>query len=188
MPRVFGPGRLILATVIIGVLAGLGATGFHFVADRFGESLFAWVESQTAASRLPFVLQVPAIGLGIVGLALQYYQPARLGGGREVFESIEHDGGIVPMHRIWNVVLSALVGSAVGQRSGLFGTSLQTVVRAGSAAGVAALFRSPAGRVLLLPGIIAGGISFLLSWKLHDESVFGRPCTLRPDAAVAAAR
>ncbi|SRR5260221_6657252 len=30
MPRVFGPGRLILATVVIGVLAGLGAFGFGF--------------------------------------------------------------------------------------------------------------------------------------------------------------
>jgi len=30
------PGRLILATVVIGVRVGLGATGFHFVADRFG--------------------------------------------------------------------------------------------------------------------------------------------------------
>src|SRR5260370_40622220 len=30
MPRVLGPGRLILATVVIGVLAGLGAFGFGF--------------------------------------------------------------------------------------------------------------------------------------------------------------
>ena len=26
---------------------------------------------------------------------------------------------------------------------------------------------------LLLPGIIAGGISYLVSWQLHDTSVFG---------------
>src|SRR6266852_2973466 len=109
MRRILGSGRLIVATIAIGVLAGIGATGFHFLADAFGESLFAWVESQTAASRLPFVLLVPTIGLGLVGLVLQYYQPARLGGVREVFECIEHDGGVVPMHRIWNVVLSAMV-------------------------------------------------------------------------------
>jgi hypothetical protein len=29
--------------------------------------------------------------------------------------------------------------------------------------------------VILLPGIIAGGISFLISWKLHDRSVFDLP-------------
>jgi CIC family chloride channel protein len=28
---------------------------------------------------------------------------------------------------------------------------------------------------LLLPGVIAGGISFVLSWKLHDRSIFGLP-------------
>jgi len=28
---------------------------------------------------------------------------------------------------------------------------------------------------ILLPGIIAGGISFLVSWRLHDKSVFDLP-------------
>jgi len=28
---------------------------------------------------------------------------------------------------------------------------------------------------LLLPGVIAGGISFLLSWEMHDRSIFGLP-------------
>jgi hypothetical protein len=26
---------------------------------------------------------------------------------------------------------------------------------------------------LLLPGVIAGGISYLISWELHDQSIFG---------------
>jgi hypothetical protein len=26
---------------------------------------------------------------------------------------------------------------------------------------------------LLLPGVIAGGISYLVSWELHDRSIFG---------------
>src|SRR6266581_318725 len=106
MRRVLGSGRLIVASIAIGVLVGIGATGFHFLADRFGEVLFAWVESQTAASRLPFVLLVPTIGLGLVGLVLQYYPPGRLGGVREVHESIERHGGVVPVERIWNVILS----------------------------------------------------------------------------------
>jgi len=93
MRRVSRPGRLILSTVTIGVLVGIGATGFHFVADRFGDILFAWVESQTAASRLPFVLIVPTVGLGLVGLILQYYPAGREGGVREVFESLEQHAG-----------------------------------------------------------------------------------------------
>jgi hypothetical protein len=28
---------------------------------------------------------------------------------------------------------------------------------------------------LLLPGVIAGGISFLISWEMHDLSIFGLP-------------
>ena len=36
---------------------------------------------------------------------------------------------------------------------------------------------------LLLPGVIAGGISFLLSWELHDRSIFGLALApaLRPE-------
>src|SRR5260370_6278090 len=169
MPRISGPGRLILATVAIGVLVGIGARGFHFVADRFGDFLFTWVESQTAASRLPFVLIVPTLGLGLVGLILQYYPPGREGGVREVFESLELHAGVIPFNRIWNVGLSALVlafggsvgpegpmvqmgalvGSLVGQRCGLADFSLQTLVRAGAAAGISAAFRSPAGGGLM---------------------------------------
>jgi len=45
---------------------------------------------------------------------------------------------------------------------------------------------SGAYQALLLPGIIAGGISFLLSWELHDLSVFGLPLEhARADAVVA---
>lgn len=28
---------------------------------------------------------------------------------------------------------------------------------------------------LLLPGVVAGGISFLVSWEIHDQSIFGLP-------------
>jgi len=34
---------------------------------------------------------------------------------------------------------------------------------------------SGAYNAILLPGIIAGGISFLISWKLHDRSIFDLP-------------
>ena len=96
MRRVSRPGRLILSTVTIGVMVGIGAAGFHLVADRFGDILFAWVESQTAASRLPFVLIVPTVGLGLVGLILQYYPQSRVGGVREVYESLERHAGVIP--------------------------------------------------------------------------------------------
>jgi CIC family chloride channel protein len=169
MTRVHGATRIIVATVLAGLLAGVGAVGFHFLADRFGEMIFAWAESNAAPMRLPFVVIVPAVGLLLVGLVLQWIPESRLGGVREVLEAIEHQAGVIPCVRFLNVVLSglvlafggsvgpegpmvqmgALVGSLIGQRSGLRDANLQTLVRAGAAAGIAAAFRSPAGGVLL---------------------------------------
>lgn len=112
---------------------------------------------------------VPTLGLLLVGLVLQLVPEARLGGVREVLEAIDHRAGFVPLVRLLNVFLSGLVlafggsvgpegpmvqlgavaGSWVGRRFGLTRANLQTIVRAGAAAGVAAAFRSPAGAVLL---------------------------------------
>jgi chloride channel protein, CIC family len=169
MTRVQGATRIIAAIVMTGLLAGVAAVGFYFLADRFGEMLFAWAEANAAPMRLPYVVVVPTVGLLLVGLVLQRYPEARLGGVREVLEAIQQHAGVVPIVRIVNVILSglvlafggsvgpegpmvqmgALVGSLVGQRCGLTAATLQMMVRAGAAAGIAAAFRSPAGGVLL---------------------------------------
>jgi CIC family chloride channel protein len=161
--------HLLFEGAVIGVLAGLAATGFHYLSDIFGDLLFSWVESNSAPMRLPLVLLVPAAGLFLVGLALQYYPPSRHGGVREVSESIRHHGGVVSMNGIVNIVLSglvlafggsvgpegpmvqmgALIGSQVGQRLIPRPKSLKLMARAGAAAGIAAAFRSPAGGILL---------------------------------------
>ena len=54
--------RLIAATLSAGVLAGLGAVGFHYIADYLDDVLFTRADSQRAISRLPFVLSVPTSG------------------------------------------------------------------------------------------------------------------------------
>ncbi len=160
---------LILATLVTGLLAGLGAVGFHYLADTLGESLFAWGEAHRAMTRLPFVMAIPTVGLALVGALLQWMPESRLGGVAEVLDSLEVAQGIIPFRRIVNVILSGLVlafggsvgpegpmvqmgalfGSLVGQRFGIARRHLQTLVRAGAAAGIAAAFRSPAGGVLL---------------------------------------
>ena len=169
MTRFAGFGRLISAAVATGVLSGFGAIAFHYVADRLGEALYSQAIAVDWLQRIPIVILVPTLGLGLVGLILQRTPEGRIGGVREVLESIEQHGGVVPAVRLLNVVLSALVlafggsvgpegpmvqlgavtGSWVGQRFGMTRESLQTLVRAGLAAGVAATFRSPAGGVLL---------------------------------------
>ena len=162
--------RLIIATVATGSLAGIGAIAFHHLADTLGNILFVWADVHRPLGRVPAVLIIPTIGLGLIGLILQLAPRGRLGGVKEVFESLEHSQGIIPFSRIINVLLSglvlafggsvgpegpmvqmgALIGSLVGQRTGISGGRLKTIVRAGAAAGIAAAFRSPAGGVLLV--------------------------------------
>lgn len=160
--------RLFLAVTLLGILAGLGATGFHFLADRFGEILHVWSLEQSAVTRLPVVLVVPTVGLFLVGILLQRFPESRRGGVREVFEELTLHGGVIPFFRMANVILSgfvlafggsvgpegpmvqmgAVIGCQVAQKLGLSGDLLRTLVRAGAAAGIAAAFRSPAGAVL----------------------------------------
>lgn len=169
MKRIASFTRLMSAAVVAGLLSGLGAIGFHFVADSLGEWLYRATSTGDLLHRLPIVILVPTIGLFVVGLVLQWIPRSQIGGVREVLDSIQHDGGRVPVIRLLNVALSALVlgfggsvgpegpmvqlgaylGSWVGQRFGLARINVQTIVRAGTAAGVAAAFRSPAGGVLL---------------------------------------
>ena len=169
MTRFRGYTRLMVAAVIAGLLSGLGAIGFHYLAETFGEKLFDLAQSIDRLPRLPVVVIVPTIGLFCVGVMLHLVPAARVGGAREVLEAIDHDSGVIPMVRLLNVFLSGLVlafggsvgpegpmiqlgavaGSWVGQRFGLTRADLQTIVRAGAAAGIAAAFRSPAGGVLL---------------------------------------
>jgi CIC family chloride channel protein len=160
-------GKLVLATVITGLLAGVGSVAFHYLADS---NLLAWCESHSLRARLPIVLAVPTIGLSLVGAVLQLVPESRIGGVKEVFEALEQFYAVIPGRRILNVILSALVlafggsagpegpmvqlgalvGSQVGQGVGLARHHLATLVQAGAAAGIAAAFRSPAGGVLLV--------------------------------------
>jgi CIC family chloride channel protein len=169
MTRVRGFTRLMLAAILAGLLSGLGSIAFHYLADTFGDELFHWAETNEVLHRLPVVVIVPTLGLLLVGAVLQMIPEARFGGVPEVLEAIDHKGGVVRPIRLLNIFLSglvlafggsvgpegpmvqlgAVVSSWVGQRFGLTRANLQTIVRAGAAAGVAAAFRSPAGGVLL---------------------------------------
>ena len=168
MPRAH-TARMIGATILAGVLAGLGAVGFHYVADSLGEILLGWASTRTAATRLPYIVMVPTAGLFLIGWFLQTFPESRIGGVREVLDSLNLYQGKVRVVRLLNVIMSALVlavggsvgpegpmvqlgalaGSQSGQWFGLSKSALRTLVRAGAAAGIAAAFRSPAGGVLL---------------------------------------
>jgi H+/Cl- antiporter ClcA len=113
--RLGGTTKLVLAILSTGLLAGVGSVGFHYLAD--GNFLFAWCESHAALSRLPVVLAVSTIGLGLIGLVLQFIPESRFGGVKEVFEALERSRAVIPLRRMLNVVLSGLVlafGGSVG--------------------------------------------------------------------------
>jgi len=201
-----------LAAVATGVLAGLGAIGFHHVADTFGEFLFAWAESHSPMGRLPVVLMIPAIGLGLIGVVLQWAPEGRLGGVKEVFEALQCSRGVIPFRRMLNVILSglvlafggsvgpegpmvqmgALIGSLMGRRAGVPIERLETIVRAGAAAGIAAAFRSPAGGVLLVleifgarfnRGLAAIGAAASIGYLIRTNIV-GDAYPFRPSVAL----
>jgi CIC family chloride channel protein len=168
--RVRDGSRFVIATLATGALAGVGAIGFHYLSDMLGSFLFTWGASHEAMLPLPAVLVLPTLGLGLIGLLLQFIPESRLGGVVEVLDALKHARGIIPFRRILNVILSGLVlafggsvgpegpivqlgaltGSLVGQRARVTALNLSTLVRAGAAAGIAAAFRSPGGGVLLV--------------------------------------
>src|SRR5262245_22088033 len=117
MARFAGFGRLIGAAVVAGLLSGVGAIAFHYVADNLGEALYRATSTGDWIHRVPIVLLVPTLGLLLIGLVLQAVPASRIGGVREVLDSIQHDGGVVPVVRLLNVALSTLVlgfGGSVG--------------------------------------------------------------------------
>ena len=105
------------AAIVAGLLSGLGAIAFHFVADSLGEALYRATSTGDLLHRLPIVILVPTFGLLVVGLVLQYVPKSRVGGVPDVLDSIRHHGGVVPLARLLNVFLSGLVlafGGSVG--------------------------------------------------------------------------
>src|SRR5689334_6241510 len=169
MTRITSFTRLMSAAIVAGAFAGAGAIGFHYIADSLGEALYRATSTGDLAHRVPIVVLVPTLGLFLVGIVLQAVPTSQIGGVRDVLDSLQAEGGVIPAIRLLNVLLSALVlgfggsvgpegpmvqlgallGSWVGRMFKLPRVNLQTIVRAGTAAGVAAAFRSPAGGVLL---------------------------------------
>ena len=88
--RLRGVQRVIAATILAGILAGFGAIGFHFLANRLDEVLFDW-----AGGRALYILDEPTTGLHFHDVAklLEVLFKLRAAGGTLVV--IEHNLDVI---------------------------------------------------------------------------------------------
>jgi CIC family chloride channel protein len=181
---------LVLLSVLVGVMGGLGAVFFRDLIAFFHNLLFLGKLSivydanvHTPASYLgPFVILVPVFGaVGVVFLVKNFAPEAKGRGVGEVMDAVYYaKGKIRPIVAIIKPLASALsigsggslgregpiiqigssIGSAIGQILTMPAWQRITLIAAGGGAGVAATFNTPVGGVLFALEIVVNEISF----------------------------
>jgi CIC family chloride channel protein len=179
-----------LLSVLIGVVAGLGAVVFRGLIALFHNLLFLGKLSvaydanvHTPASPWgPFVILVPVVGAVGVAYLVQSFAPEAKGHGvPEVMDAIYYKKGVIrPIVALVKSVASALSigsGGSVGREGPIiqigssFGSTLGqvipvpewqriTMIAAGAGGGIAATFNTP-----------IGGVLFAVEIMLHEVSV-----------------
>jgi chloride channel protein, CIC family len=187
--RVFGPLGLSLASVLVGIVAGLGAVVFRGLIAFFHNALFLGTFSVVYDANVhtppspwgPLVILVPVVGAVGVALLVTTFAPEAKGHGvPEVMDAIYYNGGrIRPVVALIKSLASALSigsGGAVGREGPIiqigssFGSTLGQVLRmptwqritligAGAGGGIAATFNTP-----------IGGVLFAVEIMLHEVS------------------
>jgi CIC family chloride channel protein len=169
-----------------------------------GERLFA--ESTQLVLRPAVVMLLPAAGALLAGLLCQLAPEARGGGGDAMIHAFHHQGGVVRRRVIWVKALASILtlgsggsggregptmqiggslGSTVAAMFGVSARERRTLMLAGVAAGMAAVFRTPLGAALLatevlyrddfeaealVPAILASVISYSVVFSIFGES------------------
>ncbi len=172
---------MVLISIAIGVLGGLGAVGFR-ESIRLFQTVFWHVGSPTLAylRDLPWWWKVlaPASGGLVVGLIIARFATEAKGHGvPEVMESVAlHGGRIRPRVVIAKLLASGIcigsggsvgregpivqigsaLGSSIGQWLGVGERRLRTLVGCGAAAGIAGTFNAPVAGALFAVEIILG--------------------------------
>jgi chloride channel protein, CIC family len=184
-----GPVSFYLLSVLVGVVAGLGAVAFRDLIALFHNLLFLGKLSVVYDANVhtpsspwgPFVVLVPVAGALGVTLLVQKFAPEAKGHGvPEVMDAIYYNKGIIrPVVALIKSLASALSigsGGSVGREGPIvqigssFGSTIGqlvhtpvwqriTLIGAGTGAGIAATFNTP-----------IGGILFALELMLHEVS------------------
>ena len=186
----FGPMSFYLLSVLVGVVAGLGAVAFRDLIALFHNLLFLGKLSVLYDANIhtpsspwgPFVVLVPVVGaLGVTFLVQKFAPEAKGHGVPEVMDAIYYNKGIIrPVVALIKSIASALSigsGGSVGREGPIvqigssFGSTIGqlihmpvwqriTLIGAGTGGGIAATFNTP-----------IGGILFALELMLHEVSV-----------------
>jgi chloride channel protein, CIC family len=184
-----GPLSFYLLSVLVGVVAGLGAVAFRGLIALFHNLLFLGKLSVVYDANVhtpsspwgPFVVLVPVVGALGVTLLVQKFAPEAKGHGvPEVMDAIYYNKGIIrPIVALIKSLASALSigsGGSVGREGPIvqigssFGSTIGqlihmpvwqriTLIGAGTGGGIAATFNTP-----------IGGVLFALELMLHEVS------------------
>lgn len=188
--RTFSALSFFLLSIVIGIVAGLGAVAFRGLIALFhnlsflGKFSFSYnANVHTAASPWgPFIILVPIGGALIVVFLIKNFAPEAKGHGvPEVIDSIYYNKGIIrPIVALIKSIASALsigIGGSVGREGPIiqigasFGSTVGqvlkmsvwqriTLIAAGAGGGIAATFNTP-----------IGGILFAIEIMMHEVSV-----------------
>ena len=176
-------------SVLVGVVAGLGAIVFRALISLIHNLLFLGTLSATYDANThtpqspwgPFVILVPIVGaLGVVFLVKNFAPEAKGHGVPEVMDAVYHYKGIIrPVVSVVKALASALSigsGASIGREGPIiqigssFGSTVGqllrvppwqriTLIAAGAGGGIAATFNTPIGGVLFAVEIILHEVS-----------------------------
>ena len=160
--------RLLVLTIVIGVLCGLAAVAFHLAIQLLERALIDRAVAAPGRSWMVWTLLTPAVGAAAAGAALQYLVPnARSSGIQQVKVAFARRDRVRLRDAIGKFFICALQigsGSSLGREgptvhicagiSGVMGKvpgvsprSLRRLLPVGAAAGIAAAFNAPIAAV-----------------------------------------
>ncbi len=153
------PQRLFILTLVIGVVCGLAAVGYHAAIFLATHQLINRAFSARGWRWVPWVIATPALGGAACGLLLQYVFPGARGSGiPQVKVAYASRSGKVPLRDALGKFLVGTLQIGSGGSLGLEGPTVQICAGIASALGRVVQF-SPQSRRQLIPVGAAAGIA-----------------------------